>query len=78
MAKYKLWLTIKNSDGTTKEICAGDVDLTLDNLTEEQINQLASRLDPIYATEQELSDAVANNTTLKYSDFKLKDDPKEN
>ena len=74
MAKYKLWLTIKNSDGTTKEICAGDVDLTLDNLTDEQFKQLADKLDPLYVTEQELSD----NTSIKYSDFNLKEENNEN
>lgn len=74
MAKYKLWLTIKNSDGTTKEICAGDVDLTLDNLTDEQFKQLADKLDPLYVTEQELS----NNASIKYSDFNLKEENNEN
>lgn len=74
MAKYKLWLTIKNSDGTTKEICAGDVDLTLDNLTDEQFKQLADKLDPLYVTEQELSD----NASIKYSDFNLKEENNEN
>ena len=72
MARYKLWLTIKKSDGSTEDICAGDVDLTLDNLTDEQLRQLASRLDPLYVTEQELS----NNATIKYSDFELKEEDK--
>jgi hypothetical protein len=72
MAKYKLWLTIKNNDGSTKEICAGDVDLSLDNLTDEQAKQLADRLDPHLITEEEY-----DNTTLKYTDFELKEEPKE-
>jgi hypothetical protein len=72
MAKYKLWLTIKNNDGSTKEICAGDVDLSLDNLTDEQAKQLADRLDPHLITEEEY-----DNTTFKYTDFELKEEPKE-
>lgn len=69
MARYKLWLKIKNNDGTIKEIEAGDVELTLDNLTDDQVRQLADKLDPIYVKEDEL----ANNDTIKYSDFELKE-----
>ena len=72
MAKYKLWLTIKNNDGTIKEIDAGDVDLTLDNLTDEQAKQLAERLDPHLVTEEEY-----DNTVLKYTDFELKEENKK-
>ena len=74
MARYKLWLKIKNNDGSIKEICAGDVELTLENLTDDQFKQLADKLDPLYVTEQELSD----NTSIKYSDFNLKEENNEN
>ena len=73
MARYKLWLKIKNNDGSIKEICAGDVELTLENLTDDQFKQLADKLDPLYVTEQELSD----NTSIKYSDFNLKEENNE-
>ena len=74
MARYKLWLKIKNNDGSIKEICAGDVELTLENLTDDQFKQLADKLDPLYVTEQELSD----NASIKYSDFNLKEENNEN
>ena len=78
MPKYKLILEVKDSAGELKEIDAGIVNIDLTELSESDLKMLASKLDPIYATEQELSDAVSNANTIKYSDFKLKDETQEN
>lgn len=77
MATYRLWLTIKDSNGKTKEIDGGTVNIDLTKLTDQEVNTLAVALDPIYTTEQELTDAVSNTNTIKYSDFKLKEENKE-
>jgi hypothetical protein len=50
------------------------VNIDLTKLTDKEVDTLAVALDPIYTTEQELSDAVSNTNTIKYSDFKLKEE----
>ena len=78
MATYRLWLTIKDSSGKTKEIDGGTVNIDLTKLTETEANTVAAALDlESYATDIELSDAVSNNNTIKYSDFKLKEETEE-
>jgi hypothetical protein len=52
------------------------VNIDLTKLTDKEVDTLAVALDPIYTTEQELSDAVSNTNTIKYSDFKLKEESK--
>lgn len=76
MATYKLWLTIKDSAGKTREIDGGTVNIDLTKLTDKEVDTLSTVLDPIYATEQEVSDAVSNTNTIKYSDFKLEEESK--
>jgi hypothetical protein len=60
MPKYKLILEIKNSLGEIKEIDAGEVNIDLTELSETDLRMLVSKLDPIYTSEQELSDAINN------------------
>mgnify|MGYP003304415999 CR=1 FL=1 len=75
MATYRLWLTIKDSSGKTKEIDGGTVNIDLTKLTDAEANTVAVALDlESYATDKELSDAVSNTNTIKYSDFKLKEE----
>jgi hypothetical protein len=92
MAKYKVWLTVKDSYGNAKEIDGGviSVDLGLESLTENEVDQLTEAL-PLeeyvkradlpeeledWATDKEVEDATAN--TVKYSEFKFRDnDTKE-
>ena len=75
MATYRLWLTIKDSSGKTKEIDGGTVNIDLTKLTDAEASTVAVALDlESYATDKELSDAVSNTTTIKYSDFKLKEE----
>ena len=89
MAIYKVWLTVKNSTGGTKEIEAGtlNVDFVLTSEELEQIeralplndylkkNDIHTELDS-YATDLEVEEAVKN--TVKYGDFRLKIDEEDN
>lgn len=59
MATYRLWLTIKDSNGKTKEIDGGTVNIDLTKLTETEVDTLTTVLDPLYATEKELEDAIS-------------------
>lgn len=91
MATYKVWLTVKNSAGNTKEIDVGNinVDVDLTTLTPEMLSQIEKAL-PLedylkkndigleldaYATDEEVAQAVKN--TVRYSDFKLADENTE-
>ena len=83
MAIYKVWLTVKNSTGGTKEIEAGTLNVDF-ALTQEELAQIEKSL-PLdeylkkndinteldsYATDLEVEEAVKN--TVKYGDFQLK------
>ena len=85
MATYKVWLTVKNSAGTTKEIDVGNinVDVDMENLTPEMLSKIEEALslkdylkkDEIpteLATDEEVATAVQNN--VKYSGFKWTDE----
>ena len=84
MAKYKVWLTVKDSYGNTKELDGGDISVNFTGLTEEDISQIEEAL-PLeeylkksetdyLATDTEVSDVVAEATTntVKYSGFKFR------
>lgn len=83
MATYRVWLTVKDSYGNTKELDGGTVSLDLDGFTKEELNQIESAL-PLddylkkaeidteldrFATDVEVEHAVQNNETIKYSSF---------
>ena len=80
MATYRVWLTVKDSNGQTKEINAGTLNVDLDGLTEDEIAQLetALKLDT-YATDVEVTEtvkndvdqAVQNSSAIKYSSFEF-------
>ena len=75
MATYKLWLTVKDSSGNIIEIPGGTVNIDLTKLTNSEATVVAEALAlDNYATDKELSDAVSNTNTIKYSDFKLKEE----
>ena len=86
MATYKVWLTVKDSYGNTKEIDGGTINVDLATLTPDELNQIEEHL-PLedyikkdsldtdlvdYATDIEVEQAIKQNDTLKYSDFELK------
>lgn len=86
MATYRVWLTVKDSYGNTKEIDGGTINVDLATLTPDELNQIEEHL-PLedyikkdsldtdlvtYATDKEVEEAIKQNDTLKYSDFELK------
>lgn len=75
MATYRLWLTVKDSSGKTKEIDGGTVNIDLTKLTDSEATIVAGALAlDNYATDQEVTEAVSNNTAIKYLDFELKEE----
>lgn len=86
MATYKVWLTVKDSYGNTKEVDGGTINVDLATLTPDEVTQIEEAL-PLedyikrenldaeldaYATDKEVEYAVEHDDTLKYSDFELK------
>lgn len=73
-AKYKVWLTVKDSYGNTKELDGGNVDINLDEETVDTIvdsikdNITIEAKSPVYVPE------VTQNNMLK---FKLTDEATE-
>lgn len=85
MAKYKVWLTVKDTYGNTKEVDGGTIDVELDTLLESELNkieeslplehyikkvELPAELDE-YATDKEVEHAINNVDTIRYADFEL-------
>jgi len=68
MATYKVWLTVKDSYGNTKEVDGGTIDVNLAEMTETEVSTVAEKLDSYLATDA----AVENKNTIKYSDFEIK------
>lgn len=86
MATYKVWLTVKDSYGKTKEIDGGTINVDLATLTPDEIDQIEEAL-PLedyikrenldteleaYATDKEVEHVVQNNESIRYADFELK------
>lgn len=91
MAAYKVWLTVKDSFGNTKEVAGPTINIDLDKLSDAQLAQieealpledyikrenLAAELEE-YATDLEVEQAIDANEILKYSTFDFKPDQKE-
>lgn len=88
MATYKVWLTVKDSYGNTKEVDGGTINVDLATLTPDEVTQIEDAL-PLedyikrenleteldaYATDKEVAHAVEKQDTLKYSDLMFKDE----
>ena len=88
MATYKVWLTVKDSFGNTKEVDGGTINVDLDKFTDHEIAQIEEAL-PLedyikrdnldveleaYATDTELATAIDKKDSIKYNDFDLKDE----
>lgn len=84
MAKYKVWLTVKDSYGNTKELDGGDISVNFEGFTQETMNRIEEAL-PLedylkkteadyLATDTEVGEAVdeATANTVKYSGFKFR------
>lgn len=50
MATYKVWLTVKDRYGCTKELDGGNIEINQDKLTEEDLNEIKESL-PVYVPE---------------------------
>lgn len=72
MATYKVWLTVKDNYGNTKEVDGGNISIDFDALSETDVDQMAKKLDPYFTTGAEVEHAVENNDSIKYSDFNLR------
>ena len=85
MATYKVWLTVKDSYGNTKEVDGGTLDISLaENLTTEEITQITevlpldsylkkSEID-FLATDAEVETVIKQNNSIKYSEIVLRDE----
>lgn len=86
MATYKVWLTVKDNYGNTKEVDGGTINVDLATLTPDEVSQIEEAL-PLedyikrenldteldaYATDKEVEHAVEHSDALKYSDFEFK------
>lgn len=86
MASYRVWLTVKDRFGNTKEVEGPVINIDLDKLSSEQLAQieealpledyvkrenLAAELEE-YATDVEVEEAIDKNDALKYSTFDFK------
>lgn len=70
MALYKVWLTVKDRYGNTKEVDGGTIDVGLGTLTEDEIKVI----DEHFATDIDMNKTVENaNETIRYSGFEFND-----
>jgi hypothetical protein len=60
MATYKVWLTVKDRYGNTKELDGGNINISQDKLTDEDINEIKNAI-PVYVPNLE------PDNTLVYS-----------
>ena len=76
MATYKVWLTVKDSYGNTKEVDGGMINVNLAEMSNTEVQQVADKLDPYFTTDTEVATVVDNKThdTMKYSELKMKED----
>ncbi len=65
MAKYKVWLTVKDRYGSTKELDAGVVTVGITELTDTEVDVL----DKHFATNEEVMTAVQTDDSLNYKGF---------
>jgi hypothetical protein len=89
VAKYKVYFTIKDKYGKTKEVEGGSIDLDVGfmDLDQKEVNYLEEAL-PLenylkkseipteldtYATDVEVGEAIQSNNSIKYTDFEFKD-----
>lgn len=71
MAKYKIWLTVKDRYGIQKELDGGVINLALSDLKEDEINAI----DKYFATDNEVAEATQKSPeTIRYAGFELDED----
>lgn len=72
MATYKVWLTVKDSYGNTKELDGGNINIDFSGLASEDIDQMVKKLDPYFTTNAEVEHVVEHSDLIKYSDIELR------
>ena len=85
MAKYKVWLTVKDHFGNTKELDGGNINVDFEALSDKDISQIGEAFlleeyikkseSDYLATDAEVESAVKQ--TVKYGEFKFRDNTKE-
>ena len=60
MSTYNVWLTVKDRYGNIKELNGGNIEVSQDKLTEEDLNEIKESL-PVYVPE------VTPENTLVYT-----------
>lgn len=85
MATFKVWLTVKDNYGNTKELDGGNITLDLEALSDKDISRIGeaflleeylkkSETDYL-ATDKEVEMAI--KPTVKYGEFKFRDSTNE-
>ena len=85
MATYKVWLTVKDRYGNTKEIDGGNINVEFDKLTQEDLDMIEDNLPledylkkselqtapelDFLATDVEVKEQLDERNTIRYSDF---------
>ena len=73
MAKYKVWLTVKDRYGAIKELDGGSVNIDLSTVEPDEI----AVLDEHFATDTEMIHTVEkSNETIRYSSFEFNEEEK--
>ena len=74
MATYKVWLTVKDSYGNTKEVDGGTINVDLATLTPDEVNQIEDAL-PLedYLKKSEIDTELDHYATDKEVEQKTKD-----
>ena len=72
MATYKVWLAVKDSYGNTRELDGGNININFSGLSNEDIDQMAKKLDPYFTTDREVEHVVEHSDLIKYSDLDIK------
>jgi hypothetical protein len=73
MATYKVWLTVKDSYGKTKELDGGVIDVDLKQVTEDVIDKIEDTLDEI-VPDVKPAVYVPNVTPNNILEFNLQDE----
>lgn len=74
MAKYKVWLTVKDSYGKTKELDGGNIDINLD---EDDVDSIVDTLKDNITVEAKAQVYVPQVTADNMLKFKLTDEATE-
>ena len=85
MAKYKVWLTVKDHFGNTKKLDGGEVNFDFEKLSDKDLSKIGEAFlleeyikkseSDYLATDTEVESAVKQ--TVKYGEFKFRNSTEE-